>query len=163
MLAGLAGFSGVGRRFQVFDNVEVGGARVTLVDDYGHHPTEVQAVLDTVRRVWPERRLVMTYQPHRYSRTRDLFDAFVAVLSAVDRLVLVDVYSAGEAPIPGADGHALCCGIRRRAGVEPLFAANPGVALQLLESTVVDGDVVLVQGAGNISQVSSALRGVDRA
>ena len=163
LLEGLAGFSGVDRRFQVFENVALGGATVTLVDDYGHHPTEVQAVLDTVRRVWPDRRLVMTYQPHRFSRTQDLYDEFVAVLSQVDRLVLVDVYSAGEARIPGADGKALCCGIRRRAGVDPLFAANPGVALELLEQTVVDGDVVLVQGAGNVNQVSNRLRGLDHA
>ena len=163
VLGGLAGFSGVGRRFQVFENIALGAAEVTLVDDYGHHPTEVRAVLDTVRRVWPERRLVMTYQPHRYSRTRDLYDDFVAVLSEVDQLVLVDVYSAGEAPISGADGKALCCGIRRRAGVEPLFAANPGVALDLLGKTVRDGDVVLVQGAGNVSQVSNRLRGLDHA
>ena len=160
VLEGLAGFSGVGRRFQVFENVEVGGVEVILVDDYGHHPTEVQAVLDTVRRVWPDRRLVMTYQPHRYSRTRDLYDDFVEVLSGVDRLVVVDVYSAGESPIPGADGRALCCGIRRRAGIDPLFAASPHEALELLEGIVRGGDVVLVQGAGNISQVSNRMRGL---
>ena len=159
VLEGLAGFSGVGRRFQVFENITVGGAAVTLVDDYGHHPTEVRAVLETVRRVWPGRRLVMVYQPHRYSRTRDLFDAFVEVLSGVDELILVDVYSAGEAPIAGADGRALCCAIRRRAGIEPRFAADPGVALELLGGVARDGDVVLVQGAGNVNQVSNRLRG----
>ena len=163
VLRGLAGFSGVGRRFQVFDNIPVGGVEVTLVDDYGHHPTEVRAVLDTVRRVWPGRRLVMTYQPHRYSRTRDLFEAFVEVLSEVDELVLVEVYSAGEAPIPGADGRALCCGIRKRAAIDPLFAANPADALERLGGVVRDGDVVLVQGAGNVSQVSNRLRGVANA
>ena len=163
VLRGLAGFSGVGRRFQVFEDIHVGGVDVTLVDDYGHHPTEVRAVLETVRRVWPDRRLVMTYQPHRYSRTRDLFDAFVDVLSEVDELVLVEVYSAGEAPIPGADGRALCCGIRNRSGVVPLFAANPAEALKRLGSVVRDGDILLVQGAGNVSQVSNRLRGVDDA
>lgn len=163
VLEGLAGFSGVGRRFQVFEPVAVGGAEVTVVDDYGHHPTEVRAVLETVRRVWPERRLVMVYQPHRFSRTRDLYDEFVDVLSQVDQLVLVDVYSAGEAPIAGADGQALCCGIRKRGGVDPLFAANPLDALELLGQTVRDGDVALVQGAGNVSQVSNRLRGVDDA
>ena len=163
VLRGLAGFSGVGRRFQVFENVLIGGAEVTLVDDYGHHPTEVRAVLDTVRRVWPGRRLVMTYQPHRYSRTRDLFDAFVEVLSEVDELVLVDVYSAGEAPIPGADGRALCCGIRKHAGIDPLFAASPADAVARLGGVVRDGDVVLVQGAGNVSQVSNRLQGVANA
>ena len=163
VLRGLAGFSGVGRRFQVFEDIHVGGVDVTLVDDYGHHPTEVRAVLETVRRVWPGRRLVMTYQPHRYSRTRDLFDAFVDVLSEVDELVLVEVYSAGEAPIPGADGRALCCGIRNRSGVVPLFAADPAEALKRLGSVVRDGDILLVQGAGNVSQVSNRLRGVDDA
>ena len=160
VLEGLAGFSGVGRRFQVFENIAVGAAAVTLVDDYGHHPTEVRAVLETVRRVWPGRRLVMVYQPHRYSRTRDLFDAFVDVLSAVDELVLVDVYSAGEAPIAGADGRALCWSIRRRAGVDPQFAADPGTALDLLGRVARDGDILLVQGAGNVNQVSNRLRGV---
>lgn len=190
VLRGLAGFSGVGRRFQVFEDIHVvfedthdevfedthevfedthdeafedthdGGVDVTLVDDYGHHPTEIRAVLETVRRVWPGRRLVMTYQPHRYSRTRDLFDAFVDVLSEVDELVLVEVYSAGEAPIPGADGRALCCGIRNRSGVVPLFAADPAEALKRLGSVVRDGDILLVQGAGNVSQVSNRLRGV---
>ncbi len=155
---GLAGFSGVGRRFQVFEEIAVGGVEVTLVDDYGHHPTELRAVIETVRCVWPGRRLLMVYQPHRYSRTRDLFDAFVEVLSAVDELVLVDVYSAGEAPIAGADGRALCWSIRRRAGVDPQFAANPAAALELLGSVVRDGDVVLVQGAGNVNQVSNRLR-----
>ena len=163
VLRGLAGFSGVGRRFQVFEDIHVGGVGVTLVDDYGHHPTEVRAVLETVRRVWPDRRLVMAYQPHRYSRTRDLFDAFVDVLSEVDELVLVEVYSAGEAPIPGADGRALCCGIRDRSGVVPLFAADPAEALKRLGSVVRDGDILLVQGAGNVSQVSNRLRGVDDA
>ena len=162
-LEGLAGFSGVGRRFQVFENVEIGGAEVTLVDDYGHHPTEVRAVLETARRVWPERRLVMAYQPHRFSRTRDLYDEFVDVLSQVDRLVLIDVYSAGEAPIAGADGRALVCGIRRRGLLHPVFAANPLNALQRLDGIVRDGDVVLVQGAGNVSQISSRLRGAEDA
>ncbi len=170
VLRGLADFSGVGRRFQVFEDIHVvfedthdGVVDVTLVDDYGHHPTEIRAVLETVRRVWPDRRLVMTYQPHRYSRTRDLFDAFVDVLSQVDELVLVEVYSAGEAPIPGADGRALCCGIRNRSGVVPLFAADPAEALKRLGSVVRDGDILLVQGAGNVSQVSNRLRGVDDA
>ncbi len=159
ILGGLGGFAGVGRRFQVFEPVAVGGARVTLVDDYGHHPTEIRAVLETVRRVWPDRRLVMTYQPHRFSRTRDLYAEFVDVLSEVDRLVLLDVYSAGEAPIAGADGKALRCGIGRRGGAMPVFAENPLAALEQLAQIVRDGDVVLTQGAGNISQVSNRLRG----
>ena len=155
---GLAGFAGVGRRFQVFDGVEIGGAEVTLVDDYGHHPTEIQAVLCTARKVWPGRRFVMAYQPHRFSRTRDQFDQFVRVLSEVDQLILLDVYAAGESPIPGADGHALCQGIRSRGAAPPVFAMDPTEALGLLPRMVRSGDVVLVQGAGNVSEISNRLR-----
>ena len=158
---GLASFAGVGRRFQVFDGVDVGGVEVTLVDDYGHHPTEIQAVLCTARKVWPERRFVMAYQPHRYSRTRDHFDQFVRVLSEVDQLILVDVYAAGEAPIAGADGRALCRGIRSRGAAAPVFAVDPSEALSLLPRIVRSGDVVLVQGAGNVSEISNQLRGRD--
>ena len=156
---GLAGFAGVGRRFQIFDGIEIGGAKVTLVDDYGHHPTEIEAVLRTARKVWPGRRFVMAYQPHRYSRTRDQFDQFVRVLSGVDQLILLDVYAAGESPIPGADGHALCQGIRSRGAMAPVFAVDPGEALELLPGIVQSGDVLLVQGAGNVSEISNRLRG----
>ena len=156
---GLASFAGVGRRFQVFDGIDVGGAEVTLVDDYGHHPTEIQAVLCTARKVWPGRRFVMAYQPHRFSRTRDHFDQFVRVLSEVDQLILVDVYAAGEAPIAGADGPALCRGIRSRGAAAPVFAVDPGEALELLPRIVRSGDVVLVQGAGNVNEISNQLRG----
>ncbi|MCY4213753.1 MAG: UDP-N-acetylmuramate--L-alanine ligase [Gammaproteobacteria bacterium] len=155
---GLAGFAGVGRRFQVFEDIEIGSAKVTLVDDYGHHPTEIEAVVRTARKVWPGRRFVMAYQPHRYSRTRDLFDRFVRVLSSVDQLILLSVYAAGEPPIPGADGHALCQGIRSRGAVAPVFAVDPDEALALLPGIVRSGDVVLVQGAGNVSEVSNRLR-----
>jgi len=156
---GLAGFAGVGRRFQIFDGIEIGGAKVTLVDDYGHHPTEIEAVLRTARAVWPGRRFVMAYQPHRYSRTRDQFDQFVRVLAEVDQLILLDVYAAGEAPIPGADSHALCRGIRSRGATPPISAADPEEALGLLPRIVRSGDVVLVQGAGNVSGISNRLRG----
>ena len=160
IVQGLAEFSGVGRRFQIFDDIRIDDVSVTLVDDYGHHPTEVRAVLDTARRVWPERRLVMVYQPHRYTRTRDLYDDFVKVLSEVDALLLVDVYAAGEAPIAGADGKALCQGIRSRGDLNPVFATDPEDAYQLLRSVVQDNDVLLVQGAGNVNQVSNRLRGL---
>ncbi|MDE0271257.1 MAG: UDP-N-acetylmuramate--L-alanine ligase [Gammaproteobacteria bacterium] len=156
---GLAGFSGVGRRFQIFEGIAIGGAKVTLVDDYGHHPTEIDAVLRTARKVWPGRRFVMAYQPHRYSRTRDQFDRFVRVLSGVDQLVLLDVYAAGEPPIPGAGGRALCQGIRSRGATPPVFAVDPSEALELLPGIVRSGDVVLVQGAGNVSEISNRLRG----
>jgi len=154
---GLAQFDGVGRRFQMFPRTRVGDASVTLVDDYGHHPTEVAAVIETARQVWPDRRLFMVYQPHRYSRTRDLFDDFVRVLSGVDALLLVDVYAAGEEPIPGADGKSLCQGVRQRGAVKPVFAADPEEALVLLGELVSDGDILLVQGAGSVNQISQSL------
>ncbi len=154
IVAGLSQFRGVGRRFQVFEQTPVGCARVTVVDDYGHHPSEVAAVIQTARRVWPDRRLVMVYQPHRYTRTRDLYDDFVRVLSEVDALVLLEVYAAGEEPIPGADGKALCQGLRQRGIVNPTFALDPEEALGLLPDVVRDGDVVLVQGAGSVNQIS---------
>ena len=154
ILAGLRNFTGVGRRFQVVERVQIDDCEVTLVDDYGHHPTEVESVIATARQVWPGRRLVMAYQPHRYSRTRDLYDDFVRVLSETDVLVMLEVYSAGEERISGADGKALCQGVRSRGAVNPQFAQSPQEALKMLPSIVQQGDVVLVQGAGNVNQIS---------
>jgi len=159
IVRGLERFSGVGRRFQVFDPLEIGGSTITLVDDYGHHPTEVASVIETARIVWPNRRLVMVYQPHRYTRTRDLYDDFVRVLSDVDVLVLMEVYGAGEEPIAGADGAALSKGVRQRGRLNPLFARSPIEAMDMLPGVLQTGDVVLVQGAGNVSLVSNELRG----
>ena len=159
IVRGLATFAGVGRRFQVSDAITVNGREVTLVDDYGHHPTEVRAVIDTARSVWPKRRIVMVYQPHRYTRTHDLYDDFVKVLSGVDKLLLLEVYSAGERPIAGADGHALAQGIRDRGHVNPVFASDPREAADVLRGLVEEGDVLIVQGAGNVSQLSRQLRG----
>ena len=158
ILAGLDGFAGVDRRFQVSGDITLGGAQVTLVDDYGHHPTEVEAVIKTARRVWPEEKITMVYQPHRYSRTRDLFDDFVRVLSEVDTLILLEVYSAGEAPIPGADSKALAQAIRQRGQVSPVYAQDPDEALALLPSLVKHGEVLVVQGAGNVNVISNSLR-----
>ncbi len=160
IVKGLREFSGVGRRFQVFDDIALGEARVTLVDDYGHHPTELARVIETARTVWPGRRLVMAYQPHRYTRTHDLYDDFVRVLSGVDVLVLLEVYAAGEEVIPGADGKALCQGIRQRGGLNPVYAESPREALAILPGLARDGDVLLVQGAGNVNQISGELRGL---
>lgn len=157
IVRGLADFSGVGRRFQVTDDVPVGDAVVTLVDDYGHHPTEVARVVETARSVWPQRRLVMAYQPHRYSRTRDLYDEFVRVLSSLDVLVLLEVYPAGEEPIAGADGKALGQGIRQRGATNPLVVDGPDEALSVLPGVLRDGDVLLVQGAGNVNAISNHL------
>jgi len=161
IVKGLAEFSGVGRRFQVFDGVQVGAARVTLVDDYGHHPTELARVIETARTVWPERRLVMAYQPHRFSRTRDLYDDFVRVLSGVDLLVLLEVYAAGEEPLPGADGRSLCQGIRQRGALNPVYAESPAEALVLLPALLHDDDILLVQGAGSVNRISNELRGAE--
>ena len=157
IVQGLADFRGVARRFEVAECV-AGGKRFTLLDDYGHHPTEIGCVIDAVRHVWPGRRLVMAYQPHRPTRTRDLFDDFVAVLSRPERLILAEVYAASETPIPGADSRSLADRIRRHGQSTPLYAATPEAALELLLSVVDDDDVVAVQGAGDIDQLAAALR-----
>ena len=156
---GLAGFSGVGRRFQISDPVTLSGRTFSVVDDYGHHPTEVEAVIATARDMWPKKRLLMLYQPHRYTRTRDLYDDFVRVLSTVDALVVLEVYPAGETAIPGSDGKSLCQGIRQRANIIPVFAEDPDEALTILTGIVEEDDVVLVQGAGNVNRISNALTG----
>ena len=153
---GLKNFSGVGRRFETHE-IKVGEKHITLVDDYGHHPTEVKNVLDTARLIWPTRRLLMVYQPHRYTRTRDLYDDFVRVLSEVDALILVEIYSAGEQAIPGADSKSLAAGIRQRGGVNPIVVSDPNEAREMVKKLANEGDVVIVQGAGNVSLVSAGM------
>ena len=128
-----------------------------MIDDYGNHPTEVEAVIRAARDAWPDRRLVMLYQPHRYTRTRDLYEDFVRVLSDVDGLLLMDVYSAGEPAIPGADGRALCRSLRQRGSVEPLFVEENGEIEALLANTLQDGDLLITQGAGDIGGVAARL------
>lgn len=156
---GLSGFTGVGRRFQVYGEFEVVADQPTamLVDDYGHHPREVAATIQAIREGWPERRLVMVYQPHRYTRTRDLYEDFVEVLSSVDRLVLLEVYSAGEAPIAGADGRNLSRSIRSRGHVDPIFVEGVDGVPQIISDIVEPGDIVITQGAGNVGQLSGEL------
>lgn len=155
---GLAVFAGVGRRFQVNGDYKTPkGGTVTLVDDYGHHPTEVEAVIRAAHDAWPGRRLVMLYQPHRFTRTRDLYEDFVRVLSEVDGLLLMDVYSAGEPAIPGADGRALCRSIRQRGKVEPVFVEDNREIESLLGSVLQDGDLLITQGAGDIGGVANRL------
>ena len=154
---GLAGFAGVGRRFQVYGDYNTRKGTVTLIDDYGHHPTEVEAVIRAARDAWPDRRLVMLYQPHRYTRTRDLYEDFVRVRSEVDGLLLMDVYSAGEPAIPGSDGRALCRSLRQRGSVEPLFVEENGEIEALLANTLQDGDLLITQGAGDIGGVAARL------
>jgi UDP-N-acetylmuramate--alanine ligase len=154
---GLAGFAGVGRRFQVYGDYKTRKGTITLIDDYGHHPTEVEAVIRAAHDAWPDRRLVMLYQPHRYTRTRDLYEDFVRVLSEVDGLLLMEVYSAGEPSINGADGRALCRSIRQRGSVEPVFVEDNNEIETLLANNLRDGDLLITQGAGDIGGVAARL------
>jgi len=158
MQRGLVEFGGVGRRFTPVGEIAFPGGRGDMIDDYGHHPTEVRATLDSLRQAWPGRRVVMVYQPHRYTRTRDLYEDFVAVLSECDVLVLLDVYAAGEEPIPGADSRSLTRSIRQRGKLEPVFAECIEDVPDLLGSLVEDGDVVVTQGAGNVTRLAQDLR-----
>lgn len=146
----LHGFKGIGRRFQINAELVRPGGNVTFVDDYGHHPREVAATLESARQAWPERRLVLVFQPHRYTRTRDLFEDFVQVLSKADVLVLLDVYAAGEPPIAGADGRSLSRAIRVRGRKDPIFVEDMAEVREVLCGVVEPGDVVLTLGAGSI-------------
>ncbi|GHE22541.1 UDP-N-acetylmuramate--L-alanine ligase [Halomonas urumqiensis] len=159
ILNGLAGFQGVGRRFQVHGHYPApgGAGEVMLVDDYGHHPREVEMVINAVRAGWPERRLVMIYQPHRYSRTRDLYEDFVRVLAGVDTLLLLDVYSAGETPIPGAEGRTLAGSIRQRGEVDPIFVQDKSELPALLSRVLRADDILITQGAGDVGGISLRL------
>ncbi|MDO3388390.1 UDP-N-acetylmuramate--L-alanine ligase [Gilvimarinus sp. SDUM040013] len=157
IVAGLKNFAGVGRRFQVYGNYPVAAGDAMLVDDYGHHPREVAATIKAIRDGWPERRLVMVYQPHRYSRTRDLFEDFVEVLSGVDALILLEVYSAGEEPVPGADGRNLCRSIRNRGLVDPIFVEGVDGVPGVIRDIVKAGDIVITQGAGNVGALAAEL------
>jgi len=161
IVAGLERYQGVGRRFQIYGELAVDGGGALLVDDYGHHPTEVAATISAARQAWPERRLVMVYQPHRYTRTRDLYEDFAAVLSTVDALLMLDVYSAGEDPIAGADSRSLCRSIRSRGKVEPVFVEKLELVAEILKGVVRPGDVVLTQGAGNIGALAAELASAD--
>ena len=161
ILRGLTGFTGVGRRFTRMGELALPGGIAQLVDDYGHHPTEVRATLESSRQVWPERRVVMIYQPHRYTRTRDLYEDFVAVLSRCDVLLLLDVYPAGEDPIPGADSRSLARSIRQRGQVEPIFIERIEDVPEVLCGIVGAGDVVITQGAGSIGRLAQDLSAMD--
>jgi len=158
---GLAGFTGVGRRFTQMGELHLPGGVAQLVDDYGHHPTEVRATLESARQVWPDRRVVMIYQPHRYSRTRDLYEDFVAVLSRCDVLLLLDVYAAGEEPVPGADSRSLARSIRQRGQLDPVFVEAIEDVPTVLSGIVEEGDVVITQGAGNIGRLAQQLATLD--
>ena len=157
IIKALAEFQGIGRRFQQVGDFTTSKGEIKLVDDYGHHPSEVAATIKAARQGWPDRRLVMIYQPHRYSRTRDLYEDFVEVLSQVDCLLLLDVYAAGEAAIPGADSRALCRSIRVRGQLEPVFVASSEQLQTVLPEILQNGDLLLTQGAGNIGLLSRNL------
>lgn len=158
MANAFAHFKGIGRRFNHLADLALpAGGKAMLVDDYGHHPAELAAVFEAARGGWPEKRLVVAFQPHRYSRTRDQFDDFAAVLSSVDALVLTEVYPAGEAPIAGADGKALARAIRTRGRVDPVLVNTPAELHAVLPDVLRDGDLLLVMGAGDIGAVSQQL------
>jgi len=153
----LAGFEGIGRRLERIATVDTAAGRIQIVDDYGHHPTEIAATLEAVRQGWPGRRVVLAFQPHRYTRTHDLMDDFGRVLSDSDVLLVTEVYAAGEPPIVNADGRALCRAVRSRGRVEPVFVEDVRELAGALAGVIEDGDLVVTMGAGNISAVSHEL------
>lgn len=153
----LASFGGVGRRFQRFGEIPVAGGHYTLIDDYGHHPVEMAATIAAARGAFPGRRVVLAFQPHRFTRTRDLFEDFARVLSGADELILTDVYSAGEAPIVAADGRALARAVRLQGKVEPIFVETVGEIPEVVAKRVKAGDVVIAMGAGSIGGLAPQL------
>lgn len=155
--AGLSQFKGVGRRLQVWGQPVWHGAQVTLIDDYGHHPVEIRATLEAVRGAYPNRRLVLVFQPHRYSRTRDLFDDFVRVLGTADALVLTEVYAAGEQPLAAADGRTLTRAVRQLGRLDPVFVQELAELPDTLTALARPGDVVLLMGAGSIGSMPARL------
>ncbi|OZB70702.1 MAG: UDP-N-acetylmuramate--L-alanine ligase, partial [Lysobacterales bacterium 13-68-4] len=153
----LAGFQGVGRRFHARGELQLDRGTALLIDDYGHHPRELAAVFAAARGGWPDRRLVVAFQPHRYSRTRDLLDDFANVLADADVLVLTEVYPAGEAPIAGADGRALARAVRARGKVDPVLVEHPREFKETLPTLLRDGDLLLLLGAGDIGAAALEL------
>ena len=157
VIKALEDFEGIDRRFQRMGDVKTAAGTVMLVDDYGHHPTEVEATLSAAKSGWPDKRIVLVFQPHRYTRTRDLMDDFATVLSSADVLVLLDVYAAGEDPITGADGRAMARAIRTRGAVEPVFVESLSDLEPVLLDVIEDGDLVLTMGAGDIGAYAAGL------
>ncbi len=150
-------FEGIARRFQVYSNINIDGKNIQLVDDYGHHPTEMAATIKAAREAYPEQRLVVLFQPHRYSRTRDLFDDFVRVLNDADALMLCEVYAANEEPIAGADSAALCRTLRTRGKLDPILVKDLSEIQATLEHVIEDSDVLLTLGAGSVGGIAPAL------
>ena len=152
-----ADFTGIARRCQSYGQIVTAHGSIDLLDDYAHHPTELQSLISTVHAAWPQRRVVMVFQPHRYTRTHQLFDKFVQVLSAVDVLIVLEVYAAGESVIAGANSRALCQAIRRRGQLEPLYAEHLSDTQELLQAVLRDGDLLITAGAGSISSLAQHL------
>jgi UDP-N-acetylmuramate--alanine ligase len=153
----LAGFQGIDRRLQVIGDIDSAAGRITIVDDYGHHPTEIAATLAAARLGWPNRRLVLVFQPHRYTRTRDLLDDFAQVLAAADVVLVTEVYAAGESPIAGADGRAICRALRSRGKIEPIFIEQLDELPTALAGVIRNGDLVVTMGAGSIGALAHEL------
>ena len=155
----LANFKGIGRRFQLNGEIALNQGKITLVDDYGHHPRELAATFEAMNQAWPRSRKIVVFQPHRYTRTRDLFEDFVKVLSSVNVLILLDIYTAGETEITGANGQALCRAIRMRGQVDPVFIKDRSELAEILSGIVQEGDVILTMGAGSVGQIAAELPG----
>ncbi|HEY2591380.1 MAG TPA: cyanophycin synthetase, partial [Steroidobacteraceae bacterium] len=153
----LAGFQGISRRLEHVADVETPVGRVTILDDYGHHPTEIAATLEALRQGYPDRRVVLAFQPHRFTRTRDLIDDFAKVLSSAEVLLVTEVYAAGEPPIAGCDGRAICRAVRTRAQVEPIFVERVEDLPGALEGVIRADDVIVTMGAGHINTVAHQL------
>jgi len=158
MQSALAKFEGIGRRMHMYGEAKIAQGSVTIVDDYAHHPTEVAATLSATKNAWPDKRLVAIFQPHRYTRTRDLFEDFSQVLAECDVLLLTEVYAAGEELIAGADTRALCAAIRARGKANPIFVEDVEKLDESLRSVLQDGDLVLTMGAGSIGRIASQLK-----
>jgi len=154
----LAEFHGVGRRFQNYGQIKLERGSFTLIDDYGHHPAEMAATIEAARGAFPGRRIVLAFQPHRYTRTRDLFEDFVRVLSSVDVLLLAEVYAAGEAPIVAADGRSLARALRVAGKVEPVFVEEIAEMPEAIRRAALERDVVITMGAGSIGGVPAQLQ-----
>ncbi len=157
MIQAMANFEGIGRRFQMYGELNINGKNALLIDDYGHHPTEVGATIQAIRSGWPDKRLVVLFQPHRYSRTRDCFEDFVHVLSQVDQLLLLEVYSAGEEVIIGADARSLSRSIRNRGKVDPIFIDQHSEINEFLSAAIKQDDILLTIGAGNVGAIGAGI------
>ena len=149
----LAKFAGVARRCQNYGTIMLDHKTLTLIDDYGHHPEEIRVTYEALKNAYPGRRIILAFQPHRYSRTQELFDDFVEVLTSIDLLLLFEVYSAGEAPIPKIDSKALSRSIRQRGKLDPIYVKDFDAAIELLPNIIKEGDILMTQGAGDIDQL----------